>query len=150
MAKREDSAGDEHARHAGAGPSTEERARAEAQLARLLDGDGLSMVVQPIVDVRTGSVHAYEALARFAGSTDSPLHWLEIAAMLGVPLAQGYYTGRPGRPWPDVRVARHSARTESSAESSAQSSATLAPAEEQPPTDIPSADAVPGGSLLPV
>ncbi|MFZ2050050.1 MAG: EAL domain-containing protein, partial [Solirubrobacteraceae bacterium] len=42
-----------------------------------------SMVVQPIVEVRTGSVHAYEALARFAGSTDSPLHWFAMAATLG-------------------------------------------------------------------
>ena len=31
---------------------------------------------------------------------------------LGVPLAQGYYTGRPGRPWPDVRVARPSAESD--------------------------------------
>lgn len=41
------------------------------------------MAVQPIVDVRTRSIHAYEALARFAGSTEGPLHLLSMAAMLG-------------------------------------------------------------------
>jgi EAL domain-containing protein (putative c-di-GMP-specific phosphodiesterase class I) len=39
------------------------------------------MVVQPIVDLRSGRVHAYEALARFGRRrTDhSPLHWFAIA-----------------------------------------------------------------------
>jgi EAL domain-containing protein (putative c-di-GMP-specific phosphodiesterase class I) len=61
----------------------DQRTRVEAQLARLIAGDGLTMAVQPIVDVRTGSVHAYEALARFAGSTDGPLHWFSMATTLG-------------------------------------------------------------------
>jgi diguanylate cyclase (GGDEF)-like protein len=53
-------------------------------LDRLIEGEGLSMAVQPIVDLRSGSVHAYEALARFGRrSTDSPLHWLAIAEELG-------------------------------------------------------------------
>ena len=56
---------------------------AKEALARFVAGDGLAMAVQPIVDVHTGSVHAYEALARFAGSTEGPLHWFSMAATLG-------------------------------------------------------------------
>jgi EAL domain-containing protein (putative c-di-GMP-specific phosphodiesterase class I) len=42
------------------------------------------MAVQPIVDLRSGAVHAYEALARFGRrSTDSPLHWLAVAEEFG-------------------------------------------------------------------
>lgn len=53
-------------------------------LTRLIEGDGLSMAVQPIVDLRDGSVHAYEALARFGhAGTDSPLHWLSLAEEFG-------------------------------------------------------------------
>ncbi|HTA13237.1 MAG TPA: EAL domain-containing protein, partial [Solirubrobacteraceae bacterium] len=53
-------------------------------LDRMIEGKGLSMAVQPIVDLRDGSVHAYEALARFGRrSTDSPLHWLAIAEEFG-------------------------------------------------------------------
>jgi diguanylate cyclase (GGDEF)-like protein len=53
-------------------------------LHRLIEGEGLSMAVQPIVDLRSGAVHAYEALARFGRrSTDSPLHWLAVAEEFG-------------------------------------------------------------------
>lgn len=53
-------------------------------LNRLIEGRGLSMCVQPIVDLQNGSVHAYEALARFGRrSTDSPLHWFSIAEEFG-------------------------------------------------------------------
>ena len=87
VAKRDETIGDRRPQTEGeplSEPlSTAERARVEAQLARFIAGDGLAMVVQPIVDVRTGSVHAYEALARFAGSTDGPLHWLSLASTLG-------------------------------------------------------------------
>jgi EAL domain-containing protein (putative c-di-GMP-specific phosphodiesterase class I) len=65
--------------------SAHEIANARDALARLIAGDGLTMVVQPIVDLRTGAIHAYEALARFgqprAGS--SPLHWFSLAHELG-------------------------------------------------------------------
>jgi EAL domain-containing protein (putative c-di-GMP-specific phosphodiesterase class I) len=66
-------------------PSDAEVARTRAALARLIAGDGLRMVVQPIVDLRCGEVHAYEALARFGRRrTDhSPLHWFAIADELG-------------------------------------------------------------------
>jgi EAL domain-containing protein (putative c-di-GMP-specific phosphodiesterase class I) len=62
-------------------PTDSEVARTRAALARLIAGDGLRMVVQPIVDLRCGRVHAYEALARFGRRrTDhSPLHWFAIA-----------------------------------------------------------------------
>jgi diguanylate cyclase (GGDEF)-like protein len=53
---------------------------ARRSLERLIDGDGLSIVVQPIVDISRGEAHAYEALARFeASSTSSPLHWFALA-----------------------------------------------------------------------
>jgi diguanylate cyclase (GGDEF)-like protein len=49
-------------------------------LERLIGGEGLEMVVQPIVSVPEGTVHAYEALARFRlGSSSSPLHWFALA-----------------------------------------------------------------------
>lgn len=65
--------------------SPDELASARDALSRLIEGEGLSMVVQPIVDVRTGSVHAYEALARFGiqRSDSSPLHWFSLAEQLG-------------------------------------------------------------------
>jgi EAL domain-containing protein (putative c-di-GMP-specific phosphodiesterase class I) len=65
-------------------PSDEEVARTRAALGRLIAGDGLRMVVQPIVDLRCGRVHAYEALARFGRRrTDrSPLHWFQVAEEL--------------------------------------------------------------------
>jgi EAL domain-containing protein (putative c-di-GMP-specific phosphodiesterase class I) len=54
-------------------------------LVRLLRGEGITMVVQAIVDVRTNTIHGYEALARFAGSGPgvSPLHWFSLAERLG-------------------------------------------------------------------
>lgn len=83
VARRGDVAGERRSQRSEAAFGAVDRTQAEATLERLIVGDGLSMVVQPIVDVRTGSVHAYEALARFAGSTDSPLRWLSIATALG-------------------------------------------------------------------
>jgi EAL domain-containing protein (putative c-di-GMP-specific phosphodiesterase class I) len=58
---------------------------AREALAALIRGEGLKMVVQPIVDIRTGSAHAYEALARFgpARENGSPLHWFALAEELG-------------------------------------------------------------------
>jgi diguanylate cyclase (GGDEF)-like protein len=49
-------------------------------LERLINGEGLEMAVQPIVSVPEGTVHAYEALARFRlGSSSNPLHWFALA-----------------------------------------------------------------------
>jgi diguanylate cyclase (GGDEF)-like protein len=49
-------------------------------LERLIGGEGLEMVVQPIVSIAEGRVHAYEALARFRlGASSNPLHWFALA-----------------------------------------------------------------------
>jgi EAL domain-containing protein (putative c-di-GMP-specific phosphodiesterase class I) len=66
--------------------SAHEIAGARNALQRLIAGDGLTIVVQPIVDVRSGSVHAYEALARFGQPRidGSPLHWFSLAEQLGL------------------------------------------------------------------
>jgi EAL domain-containing protein (putative c-di-GMP-specific phosphodiesterase class I) len=76
MAEREDSS---------AAGGAEEIASAREALARLIAGEGLTMVVQPIVDMSTGSAHAYEALARFGQPREdgSPLHWFALAEELG-------------------------------------------------------------------
>ncbi|HEY4810510.1 MAG TPA: EAL domain-containing protein [Solirubrobacteraceae bacterium] len=66
--------------------SAEETASARDALTRLINGEGLKMVVQPIVDIRTGRAHAYEALARFGQprqDASSPLHWFALADELG-------------------------------------------------------------------
>ena len=83
VVKRGDADGVRHEGQLGEPLSAEDRALAREALARFIEGDGLSIAVQPIVDVRTGSVHAYEALARFVGSTQGPLHWFAMAATLG-------------------------------------------------------------------
>ena len=60
---------------AGRGPGG-----AHDALERLIGGEGLEMAVQPIVSVPEGTVHAYEALARFRlGSSSNPLHWFALA-----------------------------------------------------------------------
>jgi EAL domain-containing protein (putative c-di-GMP-specific phosphodiesterase class I) len=65
----------------GAAHSASER----SSLERVLAGEGLSMAVQPIVDIRSETVHGYEALARFAEplKDGSPLHWFALAEELG-------------------------------------------------------------------
>ena len=65
--------------------SAEEAATVGGALARLIDGNGLAIAVQPIVDIATGEVHAYEALARFnqPGMEGSPLRWFAAAEELG-------------------------------------------------------------------
>ena len=65
--------------------SPEETASARDALKRLINGEGLKMVAQPIVDIRSGRVHAYEALARFGQPRQdgSPLHWFALAEELG-------------------------------------------------------------------
>jgi EAL domain-containing protein (putative c-di-GMP-specific phosphodiesterase class I) len=83
VAKRGDAAGEHMLGAPGGALSAQEKTLAEEALARFVAGEGLAMAVQPIVDVHTGSVHAYEALARFAGSTEGPLHWFSMAAALG-------------------------------------------------------------------
>ena len=70
--------------YSGGSLSGDGRSSARGALRRVIDGDGLSIVVQPIVDVRSGSIHAYEALARFgAAGKGSPLQWFSLADELG-------------------------------------------------------------------
>jgi EAL domain-containing protein (putative c-di-GMP-specific phosphodiesterase class I) len=73
------------ARAAPVGLSAAELERAREALAALIRGEGLKMVVQPIVDIRTGTAHAYEALARFGRPREDggPLHWFALAEELG-------------------------------------------------------------------
>jgi EAL domain-containing protein (putative c-di-GMP-specific phosphodiesterase class I) len=70
--------------YSGGSLSGHGRESARGALRRAIDGDGLSMVVQPIVDVRSGAIHAYEALARFGpDGSGSPLQWFSLADELG-------------------------------------------------------------------
>jgi diguanylate cyclase (GGDEF)-like protein len=72
------------ATYTGASLSGDGETDGEAILARLIGGEGIEMVTQPIFDLRTGEAHAYEALARFhLGSTTSPLHWFSLAEEFG-------------------------------------------------------------------
>ncbi len=83
VAKRSGLTGQISAYTGGSLSGTGERS-ARGTLDRLIEGRGLSMAVQPIVDPRSGAIHAYEALARFGRrSTDSPLHWLAVAEEFG-------------------------------------------------------------------
>lgn len=70
--------------YSGGSLSGHGRESARGALRRVIGGDGLSMVVQPIVDVRSGAIHAYEALARFGpDGAGSPLQWFSLADELG-------------------------------------------------------------------
>ncbi len=95
MAERGERAGGEEAASAAAVAAPrltpEESGSARSALARLIAGDGVAMVVQPIVDVRSGAVHAYEALARFGQPRvdGSPLHWFSLAEEFGERAALG-------------------------------------------------------------
>jgi diguanylate cyclase (GGDEF)-like protein len=58
---------------------------ARAAIERLCHGYGLSMTTQPIVDLESGQIHAYEALARFATrGGEGPLHWFALADEFGM------------------------------------------------------------------
>ncbi len=70
--------------YSGGSLSGRGRRSARGALRRAIEGDGLSIVVQPIVDVRKCSIHAYEALARFGpDGSGSPLQWFSLADELG-------------------------------------------------------------------
>ena len=58
---------------------------ARSALERLCTGEGITMVVQPIVDIGTGRPHAYEALARFSTEANQgPLQWFALAEEFGM------------------------------------------------------------------
>jgi EAL domain-containing protein (putative c-di-GMP-specific phosphodiesterase class I) len=62
-----------------------ERALRENRVRRVLDGDGLTMVFQPIADLATGQVAGVEALARFDGVPHRPPNeWFADASDLGL------------------------------------------------------------------
>ncbi len=68
----------------GASLSGDRESDGQTILARLIGGEGIEIVTQPIFDLLTGEAHAYEALARFQlGSTTSPLHWFSLAEEFG-------------------------------------------------------------------
>jgi diguanylate cyclase (GGDEF)-like protein len=51
----------------------------------MIEGDGIRMAVQPIVDLQSGGILAYEALARFEdASGQGPAHWFSLAESLGM------------------------------------------------------------------
>lgn len=66
----------------------QEHAPSSAQWDRLIQGAlagiGLSLAVQPIVDLRRGVVAGYEALVRFEGAVLTPDAWLAAARARGV------------------------------------------------------------------
>jgi diguanylate cyclase (GGDEF)-like protein len=67
------------------GESLSDTGAALESMQRLIEGEGLAVAVQPIVSAVDGTVHAYEALARFSGRmTADPLHWFTLADELGM------------------------------------------------------------------
>ena len=74
-----------HSVYAGRSLNDEGPEGARRSLDRLIAGEGLAIVVQPIVDLNTRRVHAYEALARFGvKGGESPLQWFSLADELGM------------------------------------------------------------------
>lgn len=65
-----------------------EAAGEQELIGQVLDHGGPAMVVQPIVDLATGSAWAYEALARFSGRDGwGPQDWFDAAARVGLGVA---------------------------------------------------------------
>lgn len=69
-----------------------DRARAAADeqacLGQVLDDGGPSIVVQPMVELGTGAIYAYEALSRFPGRTGwGPQQWFDAADRVGLGVA---------------------------------------------------------------
>lgn len=57
--------------------------RTRSQVEALMADGGPSMALQPIVEVDSGAVHSYEALARFE-EEGSPQQWFDAAAAVGL------------------------------------------------------------------
>jgi diguanylate cyclase (GGDEF)-like protein len=74
-----------HSVYVGGSLNDEGPEGARRSLDRLIAGDGLAIAVQPIVDLNTRRVHAFEALARFGvRGGESPLQWFSLADELGM------------------------------------------------------------------
>ena len=66
-------------------PGTAFGSAARDRIEKALTGDGLTIVLQPIVSLSTGAVVEVEALARFAASPPhGPDHWFAEAASVGL------------------------------------------------------------------
>lgn len=65
--------------------AAEVHARRQRRLRKVLEGDDLTMVYQPIINLRTDRISGFEALARFAGHPQRPPdQWFAEAAELGI------------------------------------------------------------------
>jgi EAL domain-containing protein (putative c-di-GMP-specific phosphodiesterase class I) len=65
----------------------EEKVHIKMRMQRVLDGAGLEVHVQPIIDLKSGGVAGVEALARFAGPPhQGPDRWFAEAAGVGMGL----------------------------------------------------------------
>lgn len=94
--------------------ATHEHEKMRARVQAVLDVGGPHIVVQPIVDLRTGAVVGGEALARFAGPpTQGPDKWFADAAAVGlgaelelaaVRAALATLAAMPGRAYLSVNV----------------------------------------------
>src|SRR4051812_32991264 len=62
----------------------EGRVERTRRVERVIAGEGMSMVFQPIIDLRSGSAVGVEALARFAHEPARPHAWFAEAARLGL------------------------------------------------------------------
>ena len=63
----------------------EEHALCARRIQRILDGEGMTMVFQPIADLRHGEVVGVEALARFSSEPQQgPDRWFEDATQVGL------------------------------------------------------------------
>jgi len=69
----------------GASLSAGDPRGARAALERLCAGEGMEVVLEPILDLRSGRVHAYEAMLCFdVEGRGAPLQWLTLADTLGL------------------------------------------------------------------
>jgi EAL domain-containing protein (putative c-di-GMP-specific phosphodiesterase class I)/CheY-like chemotaxis protein len=65
--------------------ATEDRLARQSRIRRLIEGEGLRMVFQPIVDTATRRTVGSEALARFAEEAErTPVEWFREAADVGL------------------------------------------------------------------
>ncbi len=83
-----DSVAETFAHELTARSSATPRANRRARILRFIDGEGLDVVFQPIVDLRTGRVVAVEALSRFSTRPRrTPDRWFHEARELGLGVA---------------------------------------------------------------
>lgn len=64
-------------------PGLADRVAEAGTIARILDEHAIDMVLQPVVDLETGAVHGFEALARFAERALPVERWFALAHQVG-------------------------------------------------------------------